>query len=889
MLRDFHGFLDRQERPILLLLLIVCAFTRLFMLGDKPLMHDESLFAYYAEMNFHRSLSYNYMPILHGPLLLILQGFVFWLLGANDATMRLVSALSGIGGFLLLAQLRPWVGGKGRLVMLALYTFSAPLMYYQRFLRGDPLMIFLNIWAFVALLNLWRTRSPLWLFQSALALTLMFCTLESVLFFYFALATFGILLFLEDLIKFPLFARSAEKLTIKPLHVVGLIFYSLLLFVLLFTFKTQVMEGISYDADVQAALGANTPLATMNTPKELMAGSITAFLKVFVLLGFSCGFVSMVYYVWVRRMGKTQLLPRVVDYFLQNNLLITVLLGFCFFLYWAQFTTFFVFPKNPFWIYRDTLAYWMGQNTLHRIEGPFHYHLAHLMVYELPLVVGFVLVLLHSMWSKIGRRALLIPTGLFLIFLLILNAVCFLIPGVFSLALVIPFIGGVGFLVYSLFRGHSNLIARVWIFGLCLYFVLFLLSPGFHQLYSVEVKVSDPRVHNWGDYLDETISTQNSWHLLMIILPTLLVLHHVWLCLLERRRFEAFAFWWALCFYGATSYAREKVPWVGMHTIVPLLLIAGIYSNRILSRNRPVPLQVVGVVAIAVSLFVGIKNSAQLNVRYSSDVRERMIYGHTTRDVKVHVDHVLAASRRGSVAYQHSLLQTYPPVETQTWLMDTNSPVGKTRYGVRQMRVYVGHEEMKWPMFWYFRDLQLMTYETPQQAFDQRVPFLFLSIDQAAQVAGLEEYYTLTRARHRMHWTPLPPNEKALFGFWRFGLPGYTRLPGTPDGDALEATKAEWYGLWRYWWHRDVMQNPTPKYSVVEYIFAELKPNSATSREQVSVREEQEREAMDSRDQETELPDWLREEMSRDQDVEQESTPLSEEDIIRRDGDTIRR
>ncbi len=803
-----------KEATLLWLLFLICAFTRLFYLGDKPLMHDESLFAYYAEFQFHRDFSYTYLPILHGPLLLYLQGIVFFLFGASDYTMRLIPALAGIGGFLLIAQMRHLLGLYGRFVALLFYTFSAPLMFYQRFMRNDPLLIFLTLWALLALMNMVKYKSRRSIVQFLLAVTLMICTKESSIFFYFTLITFALLVFLHDCIHWPLFKRSLSPSQLTPNKILRLSLTILSLFGIIVLLQTQMIEGITYDAEVVEELGRNTSLATMNSLSGLQQGEGKWVLYYLYLFACCSAAISTLYYFHERQAGANARISKALNFLARNQFLILGTVAACFILYWALFTTLFLYPENPFNIYRRTLGYWMGQNAIHRIEGPFHYHFINLIIYELPLVLLAVGVLIASLWDNIPKAPLGAPTCLLVVFFLIMSAVCFFLPNIFSWLFLIPILICAAFLLLNLFGKTPIWLVRFFLFGLAFYFIFYLLSPGWNAIYNFPVESNDPRVVNYRDYLDETISVTNSYHLLLIILPTIAVLYHVWGCLNRQRRFEAFAFWWMLTTFGATSYAREKVPWVGIHTILPLLLIAGIYAQRIFTSQRQF-VKSAGLFALGIALLLGIKNSAQLNVRYSSDVRERMVYGHSTRDLK---NHVLLIQKMADISlpkFSHPLYQEFPTTLEKDWVMQYNNTSAN-----RMAKIYVGHEELNWPLYWYLRDLEMTTFETPELAIQKGIPYLFLTPKQAAELPNLEETYFVMRGRSRMHWTPRAANEEALWGIWRLGIPGYKRTPDTRTGELVTATKNEWLGLWNYWWARKVMEQPTPNFSVVEYIFA---------------------------------------------------------------------
>lgn len=140
-------------------------------LGDKPLHHDESLFGYYS-FYLAEYGEYDYDPILHGPLLLELVAAAFRVFGDSDFTLRLVPMLCGLALFPLLLALGPWLGRRGVLAALLLLLASPNLCYYSRFLRNDMLFLMLTMVNLVAIAYTLRGRSgwPIVLWPASLAL-----------------------------------------------------------------------------------------------------------------------------------------------------------------------------------------------------------------------------------------------------------------------------------------------------------------------------------------------------------------------------------------------------------------------------------------------------------------------------------------------------------------------------------------------------------------------------------------------------------------------------------------------------------------------------------------------------------------------------------------------
>ena len=81
------GTLVRYTPWVVSTLVAVTLLMRFVMLGDRPVMHDESLFAYYAYVFFDTG-RYTHMPILHGPTLMLATGALFAIFGDSVAVAR---------------------------------------------------------------------------------------------------------------------------------------------------------------------------------------------------------------------------------------------------------------------------------------------------------------------------------------------------------------------------------------------------------------------------------------------------------------------------------------------------------------------------------------------------------------------------------------------------------------------------------------------------------------------------------------------------------------------------------------------------------------------------------------------------------------------------------
>lgn len=125
----------RHVHWIVSALVVLTLLLRFVELGDRPVMHDESLFAYYAYVYFERG-SYTHLPILHGPTLLLAVGKLFAVFGDSIVVAR---AFIAVASLVMLAATLALAPRRYRLWFAPLLITSPVLLYYSRFLRDDIL------------------------------------------------------------------------------------------------------------------------------------------------------------------------------------------------------------------------------------------------------------------------------------------------------------------------------------------------------------------------------------------------------------------------------------------------------------------------------------------------------------------------------------------------------------------------------------------------------------------------------------------------------------------------------------------------------------------------------------------------------------------------------
>lgn len=830
-------------------LLVACCLTRLLYLGSKNIMHDESLFTYYAFEQMYTKWEYRYLPILHGPAHLMLNALVWHVFGVNDYTMRLQVGLLGIGGFFWIWSLRDRFGDWGRWIALLFYTLSPGVTNFQRFFREDGLFTFTTLWIVASAFHWWRTRNPRWAASLVFAWVVLFCNKESSLFVYFTVVTFLMLLIVNDLSGW-LFRGKDESIPTEELLRPAPKFVSpwlgagvLAAFVTLTL--TQCFEGITYDADVQAAIGHDYPLRDVRSipmllglAPEVDAAGAGAFGKAStwrlfygLLAGGSLGVFFLLKAVVDCRLGRAEIATRLWRLMVDSRWYLLGAIAGGYALYLGIFTSFFTNRMGPFAIYSATWSYWGGQHEWGRIGGPFHMHSVNLLVYELPsvLIVGgaWLWAMCCTEWTRATGVALLLclaPAKVFdhLLFsgLQVSGPDGQLVPldiTYFDSMLPWGFAAGIGLIAFP----RS---ARFWfpvlVGALAVYSLVYFNSSAWDtfmrsQLFRGGEPMMMKGVQDTGaTFLEAKLNMDGGWNLWYVMTLVVFATVLAWAALERGERFHAFLIWWFVTSLGAASYAREAVPQVGIHAAIPLFLLAASYADRLLRHatlGRPLFLWAL---VLGVMVLWNAKANFILNFHNADDIREKMVYGHGKHELRDHADFVLWY--HGISGVRTNMVKRNPPLsDTEEWIAFHNEPERQ-----KQTRVLVKGDAI-WPLRWYLRDIEWTEWKDVNQAIDEKWEFMFLDPSETAKNPRIGENYNVFRGRSTAFWTPNPLDMDRLLDTWRLTIPGHY-LDQSPDAVPAYNAKQEWRTLWRYLWRRETFDGKGrnfPSVSAKQYIF----------------------------------------------------------------------
>ena len=199
VLRRLRSFrLDRELIPYLVLAAVALGM-RLWDLGVRAISHDESLHVFYG-WNLAEGNGYQHDPMMHGPFKFYGTALDFLIFGDSDFTARLLPALFGAALVLLPFLLRRQLGHWGGIAAAFLLAFSPTLLYFSRYIRDD---IYIAFWTLLLVICLWRyiaERKARYLYISAAALSLSFCTMEATYITVAIFASFLIILAGRELV-----------------------------------------------------------------------------------------------------------------------------------------------------------------------------------------------------------------------------------------------------------------------------------------------------------------------------------------------------------------------------------------------------------------------------------------------------------------------------------------------------------------------------------------------------------------------------------------------------------------------------------------------------------------------------------------------------------------
>ncbi len=736
----------KETIPVTRLGLAVCAivlfgaFVRLYDLDRMAYHHDESIHAYYAHQFYKGNYQHTYDPTYHGQFLFHFGGLFFVLFGDYDYVGRLPYVCVGIFMFYLVWRLRPWIGTSGALACLLLTATSPTLIYFSRFARND---IYMAAWAaglVLFALEYFRSRRGGHLAGMALFLALLYCTKENSYMTGFMLGSFvtlyGVFYYFSyqaEIRKKALYEIFAERAPfVKVLTLYGL--FSAAAFSLVF-WQTTREDFKNYAQQLRGAWG--TPDLTIGILRETwnrfneahprliplwVAGSALAVAGLFLL------------FAYLRRTASDT--PREGSWFTRlakNNLPVLCAVLVAFAVYAFLFTNMGHYPAGMKAGVVDYLLYWMGQQGMQpRIAGPPDYYLPRLLLYEPVMIFFAALAFVVYTWKAFG-------------------------PAHFA-AFQIAFWASVYTYgkVVLLKSGNPLSIVLMWFIAVCIAIgiVLARKMAGLFSFIPAGLLNQEPA----GEEGESRFSPDG---------------------------LRIFFLYWSVLSLLIYALLNEKVPWLMVHQVQPLALLAGVFIGDLWDAVPAGWLRKFYTVVLGLFLVYAMRTGVQLNLLRPDDPRELMVYTQTGHFVKEVVREIREGAERLGPEYM-------PP------------------HPSKLIAAFQG--ESQWPYYWYFRNYMI----TPTDGMPPA------NIPYAVVDTGLEDnmkvwakgQYTKRRVKHRLWWPP-PPADRLGTPALMHELPfNYALRRNLPPSEG-------WRMLWNYILYRQVWdpQDPSIQPSSTDTLF----------------------------------------------------------------------
>ena len=737
-------------RTILILVIFAFAFvTRLYNLQEKAIMHDECMFTYYS-WHLSEKWDYMYQPILHGPVLQEMNALMFLVFGDSTYTMRLFATLCGLAIFFVLVGFRSRFGREGLVAVLALFALSSFFMFYARFCRNDMPFALFSILTFYLYWKFFREGRGLTLVFAILSSMMLICIKENQLIYFFTIYTFAVLLFIVDALKGYWQQRKSQKgkkklpvrkilekrVVIRPLPLLalvgGIFFYFLGYHAKYYEFKALGFFGIVlYFALMFRRYYKEVKEEDPDQVNVHPYSPITIFINTIVF----CFFCRILY----------------VDLFsglAQVSWGVKLILAL------------FIFTFAVFYLLDKGIRKGVGEDRLLRrfflqLGGCYWYIV-------IGLCASYILyIILFSTWFKHPEPAFSFYKKTLAYWAgqhkehRIKGEFHFYLPliAIYNLPALLIVLGGT---LASLWK--EKIFRRGF---LQVYVILFILLFYYFS-------VSPISKASWKE-IDKAIHMSSYFHFFLFFsvmyFGMLLTVVYLW----RKQRFNALLVYWSMGAFLGYSYAGEKVPWVTVHIMLPLLMLAAVYIQKLWKSAFFKKTAVAWYILFALFALWNVKSSMVVSFVNHSNIAERMIYSHGSEDVP------RCAEEVKRIAFQLGTKE-------------------KTRILVKGWAV--------WPMRWYLRDYDWTEWEKPETT---TFPMVIMNADEARKIENLTENYHIAEYTVIQWWVAKKLDFNYLFNIWKVLIPKqYTK--GRAAGTDIKNSKEEWKKIWDYMMHRETYE-----------------------------------------------------------------------------------
>jgi predicted membrane-bound mannosyltransferase/sugar lactone lactonase YvrE len=431
------------EKILFTILLILAVFSRFYMLGDRVMSHDE-INHVRPSWELFQGQGYRHDPVTHGPMQFHLVALSYTLLGDNDFTSRLPSALFSIATVWMVWKFRRYLGRVGALLAALMMLISPYMLFYGRYTRNES---FVALWALITIylmLRYMEDPNQKYLLGLAAVFALQFCTKETSFIYTAQTLLFLAILFFKRIFKVewkePSYAR-----TFLIGVAVGLLFLGVAIWIGA-TVNQQAadsgsaLQTLQTDSQTAVPTAAAIPPALKTIPLIMAALGLLGFLAAgyFLIKGMGWETIRSERSFDLLMLVGTLILPELtafpvkvlgwnpLDYsnegmiktgsLLAVVMVISILLG----LWWNSriwwkaaaifyaiyiffYTTMFTNGQGFFTGIIGSLGYWLSQQGVNRGSQPWYFYgLIQIPMYEFLPAVGAILAIIYAIhrWVK---------------------------------------------------------------------------------------------------------------------------------------------------------------------------------------------------------------------------------------------------------------------------------------------------------------------------------------------------------------------------------------------------------------------------------------------------------------------------------------------------------
>ncbi|MGC9335605.1 MAG: flippase activity-associated protein Agl23, partial [Anaerolineae bacterium] len=312
-------------------------------------------------------------PMMHGPFLFHANALIYFLLGDNDFTARIIPALFGVFMVFTPLFLRRWMGRAGAIIASVLLLISPSFLYYSRYIRND---IYIAVWSVLliaALFHFLRSHEPRWFYLGAAVLMLSLATKENAYIFGYIGLVFIVQLLLWE--------------RVRPQNQLWLYVGGAGLTVVL-TVVAILLLGASPTGGEAAAEGAAGVMKLVVAVVMVLAGTLPAVLVSASLLR--------------SRYPRPSSVEEALRSLTWRHWLIGIIIMFV--IYALLFTTFFTNPLGLGTGIFGSISYWLAQQEVQRGGQPWYYYLLLLPMYEFVPFLFSVIGIFYYLIRGVRRR-----------------------------------------------------------------------------------------------------------------------------------------------------------------------------------------------------------------------------------------------------------------------------------------------------------------------------------------------------------------------------------------------------------------------------------------------------------------------------------------------------